>query len=128
MLVKMRNEIAWRTVVRRLYTELARKKIIAALSMGVLLISLLGGAAVYLVVLGAKLHRDHYIQGFEQTVRYVLHTNLGIPVNYFRGVLAPSPEILVLDIKHLDYQKIAFNREQSFKTGRIVEGPFVIQE
>jgi hypothetical protein len=81
--------------------------------------------SLYLIYYGAKLHRDHYVQGYEQIAYYLLDTKLDLAKNAIEGLFASGPELLTLDLTHRNYQKLAADREQAFKTGLIPEGKYV---
>jgi hypothetical protein len=48
-----------------------------------------------------------------------VRANYKIPINYFKGLLA-APEQITIDIKHKDYQKLAYLRDLALKAGKII--------
>ncbi|MBC8440650.1 MAG: CotH kinase family protein [Deltaproteobacteria bacterium] len=75
--------------------------------------ALLFAAILFSFYMGGIAHKEGF---FGQVLKPAIETNIRIPYRYLRSLLT-IPEQLSLDIKHLDYQKLAFKREQALKTG-----------
>ena len=114
MLLKERRPLSVGARVRVALKWVTRRQLIAAIAITLCVVPLIGGVMLYCVYLGAQMHRDHRIQGWEQTAHYVLESKLGIPLNYVTGLLASAPEHFALDIEHLPYQELVYARQQAF--------------
>lgn len=98
-----------------LETSFGGKKIITGiLVIGVLAITLLFG--MYKGIQYGKINKAGDLRGL---VKNVKETNVGVVGNYFGSLMVDPPKIS-LDIKHNDYQKLAYYRDQSLKQGHIV--------
>ena len=81
-------------------------KVIAAL------LAMLGYSA-FLFLAGGLAHQKGL---FGQVIKPIITENIRIPVNYVRGLMV-RPEHIMLDIQHIDFQKLAYKREQALKDG-----------
>lgn len=98
-----------------LENTLGGKKIITAIVViGILLVTLLFG--MYKGIQYGKINKAGDLRGLMHNVK---ETNVGVIGNYFGSLMVDPPQIS-LDIKHQDYQKLAYFREQSLKQGYIV--------
>lgn len=70
-------------------------------------------AIVFSFILGGVAHKEGF---FGQVLKPALETNIRIPYRYIRSVLT-KPERLSLDIKYIEFQKLAYKRKQALSTG-----------
>jgi hypothetical protein len=131
MFLKESEGVGILALVRTVFFPLFRRKVLAVVILVCVVmvcktVFLLGGAFLS-VYYGAKLHRNHRIQGMEQVAYYLLHNTLEIPFNAIKGLLASDPKTFIIDIKHIHYQKLAFTRDMAFvsTSGIIPEMPYV---
>ena len=66
-----------------------------------------------MILLGGHLHKEGI---FGEVLKPMIQENVRIPFNYLAG-LATSPERIVIDIKHKDYQKLAYKRKIALSEG-----------
>lgn len=76
-------------------------------------LALLFAALLFSFFMGGVAHKEGF---FGQVLKPAIETNIRIPYRYLRSLFT-TPTQLSLDIKHLDYQKLAFKREQALDTG-----------
>ena len=77
------------------------------------LLFLLCSYSAVLILLGGNLHKEGF---FGEVLKPLIQENIKIPVNYIKGILS-EPEHLIIDIKHKDYQKLAFKRKTALEEG-----------
>lgn len=98
-----------------LENTLGGKKFMAAIAViGVLSLTLLFG--MYKGIQYGKTNKAGDLRGLVVNMK---ETNVGVVENYFASLMVDPPQIS-LDIKHNDFQKLAYYREQSIKQGQIV--------
>lgn len=74
---------------------------------------------------GALLQQDSSMGGFRQSIHYALKSNINIPINYIKSHLSGQRvKHISIDIKHKDYQKLAYNRLKAYQEGVIVESEY----
>ena len=66
-----------------------------------------------MILLGGNLHKEGI---FGEVLKPLIQENIKIPVNYIKGILS-EPEHLIIDIKHKDYQKLAYKRKIAVQEG-----------
>lgn len=66
-----------------------------------------------LISFGGILHKEGF---FGEILMPAIKENIRIPFNYIRGIRT-SPEHITIDIKHIDYQKLAYKREIALEKG-----------
>ncbi|MDX5584869.1 MAG: CotH kinase family protein [Aureibaculum sp.] len=66
-----------------------------------------------MILLGGNLHKEGI---FGEVLKPLIQENIKIPVNYIKGILS-EPEHLIIDIKHKDYQKLAYKRKVAVQEG-----------
>jgi len=125
MYVKKKNDKNTWKKVKNLVHYYKNHRIFAFIMTGIFIITIVSIVAVYLITYGARLHKNHYIQGYEQIAHYMIDSNFRIPINYFKGLITPRPKSLTIDIKHKNLQKIAYIRDIAFKTEVIPDSGFV---
>ena len=76
-------------------------------------ISVLMIYSALLILLGGNLHKEGV---FGEVLKPLIKENINIPVNYIKGLLS-DPEKLVIDIKHKNYQKLAYKRKTAIEEG-----------
>lgn len=72
-----------------------------------------------LISFGGILHKEGF---FGEILMPAIKENIRIPFNYIRG-LRTSPEHITIDIKHIDYQKLAYKREIALEEGVLHVSP-----
>lgn len=95
-----------------------RKRKIALSLLGTILISTIILISIYC---GMVLHKI----GLSHIFNEVVHSKPSISIlisNYFRGLTA-NPEHITIDIRHLDYQKLAYKREIALANGILLTDP-----
>lgn len=78
------------------------------------------GIACYTVLIfaaGILLHRSGF---FHQKVSPVLQQNFRLLPKIIEGALADAPRIMI-DIKHTDFQRLAYQREQAMQSGILIK-------
>src|SRR5262245_29362170 len=85
----------------------------AAAGVGALLV----GATLWGVYEGMTLYRHREAASLADLFRDVVAARLAIVPNYISGWLFADPERLALDIKHEDFQKLAYQRELAMGRG-----------
>ncbi len=78
---------------------------------GVLLSLFLYSFLIFL--LGAVVHKTGF---FGEVVKPAIKANIKIPFNYIQGLLS-NPEHIIIDIKHNDFQKLAYKRKIALEEG-----------
>ena len=106
-------------------TFIKNRKALSIIIFTLLLILSVTAFGIYCVYYGAKLHRDHYIQGYEQIFHYVTKSTIRIPINYIQGLFAPNPKHINISIDHMDFQKLSYQRELAFMRGSIIDPDFI---
>lgn len=66
-----------------------------------------------MVLLGGDLHKEGF---FGEVLKPLIQENIKIPVNYIKGLFS-EPEKIIIDIKHKDYQKLAYKRKIALEEG-----------
>lgn len=66
-----------------------------------------------MILLGGNLHKEGF---FGEVLKPLIQENIKIPVNYIKGIFS-EPEELTIDIKHTDYQKLAYKRKIALQEG-----------
>ena len=84
-------------------------------------ISILGFSLLFVLIVaffaGALSHKKGYMNiGLSE----IIETNIKIPINYFYSLFEDIEE-LNLDIEHLDYQKLAYTRDQALSYGYLAD-------
>lgn len=69
--------------------------------------------SVIMILLGGDLHKEGI---FGEVLKPLIQENIKIPGNYIKGILS-EPERLVIDIKHKDYQRLAYKRKIALQEG-----------
>ena len=78
-----------------------------------------------MIYYGALLQRDSSMGGIRQSIHYALKSNINIPFNYIKTLFStPNTKQLSIDIKHKDYQKLAYNRSIAYQQGTISESEY----
>ena len=74
---------------------------------------------------GALLQRDSSMGEFRQSIHYALKSNINIPLNYIKGLFStPRAKHISIDMKHIDYQQLAYNRLKAYQEGSITESEY----
>ena len=69
--------------------------------------------SIGIFLIGGVAYKDGF---FGKVIKPVILENINIPINYIKSFRA-SPEQIVLDIKHKDFQKLAYKRELALAEG-----------
>ena len=72
-----------RKLIKGIFSLLEKRRLLKLSALLFLLIIFMAVLSFYSIYYGAKLHKNHYIQGYEQIFHHVVETNLEIPLNYF---------------------------------------------
>ncbi len=109
------------SVRRSLFKFSSRSKkfylgLILVSSLSVIIIGSMGFGVSY----GIKLHQTNKTGALKGLFTNVKKTGLRIIPNYISGKLSKT-EHFYIDIKHMDYQKLRYNREVSLARGKILE-------
>ena len=78
--------------------------------------------AIYTVLIffiGGVAHKDGI---FGKVIKPIIEENIRIPFNYIRSLQA-NPEHIIIDIKHKDFQKLAYKREVALSKGVLLSKP-----
>jgi len=125
MYLKEDNENKFHQKIIPFFTFMKNRKTLSIIIFALLVILSVTGFGIYCVYYGSKLHRDHYIQGYEQIFHYVTKSTIRIPINYIQGLFAPNPKYINISIAHMDFQKLSYQRELAFMRGSIIESDFI---
>jgi hypothetical protein len=109
-----------RTSARRRLEPLLRRSWLAALLGSAALVALVGGATLWGIYYGMYLHKVKVANSLADFVDDVLETRLRIVPNLVSGVLGSTAERLTLDIKHTDFQRLAYKRELALERGLLL--------
>ena len=109
-----------RTSARRSFEPLLRRSWLAAMLGSAALVALVGGATLWGIYYGMYLHKVKVANSLADFVDAVLETRLRIVPNLVSGVLGSTAERLTLDIKHTDFQRLAYKRELALDAERTI--------
>ena len=73
--------------------------------------------SVALLAMGAFIYRVRH----GNAAKYGSAENLKIPFNYIRGLMT-NPERITIDVKHMDFQKLSYQREVALARGILIAG------
>jgi hypothetical protein len=68
-----------------------------------------------LIMFAGVLYREGF---FGQVLKPAIETNISIPFNYIQGMMS-TPEHITIDIKHKDYQYLAYKRKIALEEGML---------
>ncbi|MFH1317463.1 MAG: CotH kinase family protein [Candidatus Omnitrophota bacterium] len=80
--------------------------------LSVLVILMISGAVLSLIYYGMFLHQTRQALNLKDIFKLVRQSKLRIIPNYFEGLMAACPQISI-DMKYIDYQKIAHKRSNA---------------
>lgn len=66
--------------------------------------------------IGGKAYKDGI---FGKVLVPIIKENISIPINYFKSLKA-NPEHIILDVKHEDFQRLAYKREVALSKGVLI--------
>ena len=108
--MKLKDRDRNNPIIRNIRKHLSKLKILAI----VLTLCLYSAA---LLGAGAFLYRVRH----GNAAKYGLSKNLKIPINYVKSLLV-NPERITLDIEHLEFQKLAYQRQVALARGLLIAG------
>ncbi len=105
---KKRDNNKWREIRMLLYRNIRSNRLWLSLVLFLALIVY----TVLTISAGAVLHKSGAVGG---VIIPALHTRLSMIPNYVSGMFLARPEELAIDIKQMDYEKLAYKREMALQ-------------
>lgn len=86
---------------------------------GLLCVGASGLGGVYY---GIQMHKTRAAESFDDFLEQAIASKLSIIPHTFRGMLYARPERITIDIKHEDFQRLAYKREMALEQGILITG------
>jgi hypothetical protein len=102
--------------------ELLHGKVRRALLVSGLIVVALPAITLGSIYYGMLLHEQKVADSFATFFENAVQTKLELGPNFVRGQLA-NPERLTIDVKHQDFQKLAYKRDVAIETGVLLTSP-----
>jgi len=110
LLIKEKKSSDWFLLISSAIKHKFKTKIFLKIFISFSAISTFVIVLLYFLYLGASLQKQNKFAGYRPLLKHVLRTNFKIPINYIHG-LRSNPKKLIIDIKHMDMQKLSYFRE-----------------
>lgn len=101
---------------------LVRRTWLRRLAAAVAIAALVGGSTLWGLYAGMQLYRNRVATEWADLIDEVIASRLAIVPNWVGGWLGSDAKRLVLDIKHKDFQKLAYQRELALRRGLLISG------
>lgn len=108
----IKESVEGKGVLNSLFRFAMRHKILVGLI-------LVGGYSGVMFYLGVRAQESGFVR---EVIKPVVQKNVQIPINYIKAVMA-KPKHIVLDIKHEDFQKLAYKRKTALAKKILVTAP-----
>lgn len=109
------NNSGGKKLISQIFKFLKLKKIwLVSLSLSFIFIY-----SASLVLLGGHFFKSGFLGRLNKTVTSFKYNEFNLPFNYLKG-LSASPQTITLDIKHKDFQKLAYKRYEALKKNILI--------